>query len=168
MSQKQLTLYAADSLVSPSAQPLEDVTTPSTWWPEFLRIIGDVRPRWVIAENVPGIGDDGVDRVSRDLERQGFAVWPVEMDTSPPGRSRGRQRIFWLAYSHSNGQSRRAQHGQMARIRPVSPYRWSDDSAPVGMDDGLPGRMDRLKQLGNAVTPYATEIIGRAIMRADR
>lgn len=28
---------------------------PRNRWPEFLRIVGDLRPRWVMAENVPGL-----------------------------------------------------------------------------------------------------------------
>jgi DNA (cytosine-5)-methyltransferase 1 len=34
--------------------------------------------------------------------------------------------------------------------------------------NGLPGRVDRLKQLGNAVVPQVVEVIGRAIMEATR
>lgn len=134
-------------------------------WPEFLRVVASTRSTWVVAENVPGIGDDGIERVCNDLEAQGYWVWPVEIDTSPPLRSRGRSRVFWLAYAHGEGESRRAFDGEMACLPALPRYGWADYAAPVGMDDGLPGRMDRLHQLGNAVTPYAAEIIGRAILK---
>ena len=136
-------------------------------WPEFKRIIAEIRPRWVIAENVPGIGSDGVERVASDLEAAGYRVGALDMDTSPPGRSRGRRRFFWLAHAHSEGESRRAINGEVAGLRPLSPDCWPHDAPPVGVDDGVPCRMDRLRMLGNAVTPIAAEIIGRAIMNAD-
>jgi DNA (cytosine-5)-methyltransferase 1 len=31
--------------------------------------------------------------------------------------------------------------------------------------DGLPGRMDRLKQLGNAIVPQIAELLGLAIKK---
>lgn len=134
-------------------------------WPSFQRIIAEAYPRWVVAENVPGIGPDGVDRVARDIEREGYHVWPLDLDTSPPGRSRGRRRYFWLAHADSESESRRPVDGEVAGLRALSPDCWPNHSPPLGVDDGLPGRMDRLRMLGNAVTPYAAEIIGRAIMR---
>jgi DNA (cytosine-5)-methyltransferase 1 len=33
---------------------------------------------------------------------------------------------------------------------------------------GVPRRVDRLKQLGNAVVPQVVEVIGRAIMEAEQ
>jgi DNA (cytosine-5)-methyltransferase 1 len=36
------------------------------------------------------------------------------------------------------------------------------------VSDGVPRRVDRLKQLGNAVVPQIVEIIGRAIMKIER
>lgn len=134
-------------------------------WPEFLRVVASTKSPWVVAENVPGIGDEGTERVASDLEGQDYSVWPVEIDTSPVGRSRGRSRIFWVAHANSEGEPRFSIDGQMASVSAVSRYGRPNDAPDVGVDDGLPGRMDRLHQLGNAVTPYATEIIGRAIMK---
>jgi site-specific DNA-cytosine methylase len=37
-------------------------------WPEMLRVVRASQPAWVLAENVPGIGLEGVDRVCADLE----------------------------------------------------------------------------------------------------
>lgn len=42
--------------------------------------------------------------------------------------------------------------------------RWEIKSRPYGVAYGVPGRVDRLKQLGNAVVPQIPELIGRAIM----
>jgi DNA (cytosine-5)-methyltransferase 1 len=137
-------------------------------WPWMLGVVFVLRPDWVIAENVPGIGPDGIERVRSDLEQAGYYAWTFNLDTAPRKRHRQRPRIFWLAYADSQGEPRQSEHAQMAGIRPLSGRGWENHSPPVGMDDGLPLRMDRLKALGNAVVPMAAEMIGRAILAAER
>ena len=41
-------------------------------WPEMLRVIKEVRPRWVIGENVAGIVNMALESVCADLEAEGF------------------------------------------------------------------------------------------------
>lgn len=43
-------------------------------WPEMRRIIEGVRPRWVLAENVPGIIKLALDDVLSDLEALGYTT----------------------------------------------------------------------------------------------
>lgn len=43
-------------------------------WPEMLRVISELRPRWVVGENVAGIVNMALDQVYADLENQGYAV----------------------------------------------------------------------------------------------
>lgn len=76
-------------------------------WPEFLRIVREVAPRWVLAENPLGIASlepRGLDWICSELEAQGYEVgtWIVGADDvgAPHRRKRvwivGRRR---LAYS---------------------------------------------------------------------
>lgn len=44
---------------------------------------------------------------------------------------------------------------------------WSVEPSMGRVADGIPGRMDRLKQLGNAVVPQIPELLGRAILCAE-
>lgn len=132
-------------------------------WPWMLRAIGRIRPRWVIAENVPGIGPDGVKRVRSDLESAGYSVWTFDLDTAPRKRHRQRPRIFWLAHANGESESRLSEYAEMACLPALSGRGWENHSPPVGMDDGLPLRMVRLKALGNALVPMAAEMLGRAI-----
>ena len=46
--------------------------------------------------------------------------------------------------------------------------RWSTEPDVGRVAHGVSGRVDRLKQLGNAVVPQIPELIGRAIMEYDR
>lgn len=130
-------------------------------WPHMRRVIEGVGPVWVIAENVDSIDDE---RPARELENIGFAVWSIEMDAAPRGRRHERRRALFVAHANANGKPRCAEYAEMA-FSPCDTRRgrW-DNTAPVGMDDGIPGRMDRMRGLGNAVPPGAIEGIGRAIM----
>lgn len=41
-------------------------------WPEMLRVIRELRPRWVVGENVAGIVNMALDTVLADLENEGY------------------------------------------------------------------------------------------------
>ena len=43
-------------------------------WPEMLRVVRELRPRWVVGENVAGIVSMALDQVYADLENEGYAV----------------------------------------------------------------------------------------------
>lgn len=135
-------------------------------WGEMLRVIAEVRPRFALAENVPGLGLVGVDRVCGGLEARGYTVWPYRLDTAPRGRHRGRDRYLFVAHANGQGEPRCALDAEMARLCGLSVRSLEDVPAPVGVDDGLPHRMDRLARLGNALCPQAPEVIGRVLRAA--
>ena len=43
-------------------------------WPEMLRVISELRPAWVVGENVAGIVNMALDQVCADLENEGYSV----------------------------------------------------------------------------------------------
>lgn len=74
----------------------------TTLWGEFARIIGELRPRWVVAENVPGLlsSDDGrfFGNVLRDLAALGYdAEWDC-IPAAALGAPHIRDRVFIVAY----------------------------------------------------------------------
>lgn len=137
-------------------------------WGEMLRLVRELRPRWVIAENVPGLKPSGVDRVAGGLEAEAYTVRTFDLDTAPEGRHRGRQRFIFLAHADLEGEPRCAINAEVASVCALPGRDQEDHAAPVGVDDGLPGRMDRLQQLGNSISPYAAERAGRAVMEVER
>jgi len=75
-------------------------------WPEFLRAIREIRPKYALVENVPGLLsiDDG--RLARgvfgDLAELGYdAEWNI-ISASDVGAPHLRKRIFIVAHSQSN------------------------------------------------------------------
>ena len=84
-------------------------------WFEMLRIIGTVRPRWVVAENVPTLRTRGADTVLGGLEAEGYTARPLVVGANHTGAPHRRQRVFIvgsLANSSGAGLARR-RHGQV-------------------------------------------------------
>lgn len=72
-------------------------------WPEMFRLVRELRPRWVLAENVPGLRTLGADGVLADLDSEGYACWPLVVGADDAGASMRRKRVWILAHRDGHG-----------------------------------------------------------------
>lgn len=72
-------------------------------WPEMLRVIRELTPRWVIGENVPGILHIAASDVVKDLERLGYHVVVFAFEAAAVGARHRRERIFFVGNAEHNG-----------------------------------------------------------------
>ena len=190
-------------------------------WPEFMRLVAELRPTWVIGENVAGHISMGLDDVLSDLEGSGYACRTFVIPACAVGAQHRRDRVWTVAHARAAGLHFGELHpgicgeAESAQVRssavvggeareakvladakrggrpgPWEPF-FTSNSAPgsegqatepvngglfgkwrtepdVGrVAHGVPGRVDRLKALGNSVVPQIPELIGRAIIAAE-
>ena len=142
-------------------------------WPGFARIVCDLEPRWVLAENVPGLLAIDTGRlfgtILRDLAALGYdAEWEL-LPACAFGAPHIRYRLFIVA--HANG-PRLAEWKSIFRDdgtqrQAVERSNWWAVEPDVGrVANGVPARVNRLRGLGNAVVPQVAEWIGKRIVKA--
>ena len=75
-------------------------------WPEFARVLGELRPRYALVENVPGLLVRGLGDVLGDLAELGYdAEWGI-VSAASVGAPHLRKRIFIVAHADSSGLQR--------------------------------------------------------------
>lgn len=145
-------------------------------WKEFARIIGELKPSWIVIENVPALRSRGMEVVLQDLSSFGYdAEWDC-FRASDFGAPHKRERVFIVAYPEceslrlEQGRCGR-QNGQRASVfgfdgntRALVGGVWPSSSGVCRVAHGVPNRVDRLRCLGNAVVPRVAEHIGKLIM----
>lgn len=145
-------------------------------WAEFARLIGELRPRYVLIENVTGLLDnEPMRRVLGDLSALRFdAEWRV-LPARRIGAPHERQRAFIVAYSNEVDGATRMGHIKdwprpvFAGSNPERSRFWVQASNLVArMGDGVPKELYKscAEGLGNAVVPQVAEWIGRRIIEA--
>ncbi len=86
--------------------------TDERWlWDEMLRVICEIRPRWVVAENVRGLlsaqaisdGRKLFGRILRDLAQNGYRVGWLCYGAGDVGAPHKRERVFIVAHSRGGG-----------------------------------------------------------------
>lgn len=133
-------------------------------WSEYARIVRELRPHYVVVENVTGLLDRGFGVVLGDLAALGYdAEWSV-LSACAVGAPHTRERVFVVAYPSGVG-PRQLRRGERASGRsPQRNLRWATLEPPCErVADGVPLRLERLTALGNAVVPDVAEVVGRLI-----
>ena len=74
--------------------------TRSGLWKEYARLIAEMRPRYAVIENVPGLRSKGMDRVLEDLARIGYDAQWQTVSAAAFGAPHIRDRLFIVAYPH--------------------------------------------------------------------
>jgi DNA (cytosine-5)-methyltransferase 1 len=134
-------------------------------WSWMAHAASELRPRYILVENTPGLLARGMGRVLGDLADLGYDAEWSSVPACAMGAPHPRDRVFILAYPQGQRQ------GQLRR-------RWSPEEGasywgvrrpqaepPVTrVADGVPDRVDRLIALGNAVVPQVAEFIGRQLL----
>jgi DNA (cytosine-5)-methyltransferase 1 len=64
---------------------------------DAIRLVGELRPRWVAFENVPGLRARGIDRVLSGLEELGYAARPLVVGAVHAGAPHLRKRVVIVA-----------------------------------------------------------------------
>jgi DNA (cytosine-5)-methyltransferase 1 len=152
-------------------------------WSEIIRLAGDIRPQFLVVENVANLLIGPSERPGRwfgrilaDLAEIGFDAEWESIPAAAVGAHFVGERV-WIIAAPSPARRLRWEGSwptslgkdQWGRDEFERLVRASiRDGVPAGrlgrLSDGIPDRMDQLRVFGNTVVPQITEIIGRAIM----
>ncbi len=156
-------------------------------WPEFIRVVRELRPKYVVGENVNGILSTIHESVCADLERGGYEVWTFSIPACAVGAHHERYRVCILGIAKSKSgfqadseadparaQQKAWEHHEFQPWNYLPGTYWAVYQPPVcGMDDGIPAWMggyqqykQRMQCYGNAVVPQQFYPVFQAI--ADR
>jgi len=85
-------------------------------WPHMLRVISEVKPTYVVGENVRGLtnwnGGVVFEEVCTDLESQGYEVQPILLPACSVGAPHRRDRVWFVAYNATYSNSGRLERSE--------------------------------------------------------
>jgi DNA (cytosine-5)-methyltransferase 1 len=152
---------------------------PRHLWPQFLRVIREIQPRYVVGENVRGLLSWGqgiqFEAVCAELEAEGYDVLTFLLPAAGVGAPHHRDRLWFIAHRHGQGLPQRLQTG-LARFsetngalagresaRALAAQAWAQfptESPVYRRNDGIPQglvpithRGKQIKSHGNAIVP---------------
>jgi DNA (cytosine-5)-methyltransferase 1 len=127
------------------------------------RIVADVAPRYVFAENVQR---RAIDRAADDLESLGYTVRCVALSAADVGADHVRKRYWLLAHADMHSELRGAVDAKVAQRSRIRPGVWDADPDESRMDDGHSTRVERIEATGDAQVPIVAARAWRILTEA--
>lgn len=127
-------------------------------WPDMLRIINEVWPTYVFAENVTR---KAISTAAENLFGLGYTCRYMCLSAADLGAPHQRERYWLAAYANPDGEPRCPEHVETPGSSALPKVEfWQDDSEAMGISNGISRRMDRarLQGLGNAQVPICAAV----------
>jgi len=90
---------------------------PRHLWPEYFRLVQELRPTWVIGENVSGHIKLGLDTVLENLESEMYTTRTFSISASSVGANHQRERIFIVANTSELGRNDGGDHREGRQVQ---------------------------------------------------
>jgi DNA (cytosine-5)-methyltransferase 1 len=140
-------------------------------WPEMFRVIEEIRPDWVIGENVAKFVTMALDDTLSDLESISYTTRTFVIPACAIGADNRRDRVLVVANPSSKGLEGVFDEGGFMPVQlPEITFPRDERKATprvLRRGHGIPNWQDRIKILGNAVNPYQIYPILAAIKQID-
>lgn len=138
--------------------------TAADLWPEMARVVREVRPTYVFAENVTR---SAIERAAGDCAAMGYKAEMLSLSAKDLGADHERERFWLLAYADDKGELRRCIDAKVACLPEFCGSVWGAEPNQSRMVDGLAGRMDRYKATGNGQVSIVAAAALWALAHAD-
>lgn len=119
-------------------------------WPEMLRVIAEVAPRYVLAENVSRAA---IHVAADDLESGGYTSRVLSISAADLGADHIRPRYWLYAYADDKSQLRGHVDAEMARMQSILKGVWETFPGKSGVVNGMANRVERYRAIGNGQIP---------------
>ena len=129
-------------------------------WPEMRRIVADVSPRYIFAENVSRVA---IDQAANDCESMGYKTKAIALSAKDMGADHIRERFWLLAYADNNGELPCEVNAETRWMPSLDSGVWQDYPEPLRVVDGMANRVDRLKAIGNGQVPLCAATAWRIL-----
>jgi DNA (cytosine-5)-methyltransferase 1 len=117
-------------------------------WPEMLRAIREIQPRWVVGENVRGLvswnGGMVFEEVQTDLESEGYEVQPFILPAASVNAPHKRERVWFVAYSRKFRLEQRQNSREMGRGQGEVPQEGNKSSLQSQADGSIGNASDSI------------------------
>jgi len=163
-------------------------------WPETLKLISEIKPRWFVGENPRGILNlDNGDKffgIIDWLRDEGYDCWWESLPATSVGGGHHRQRVWLVALSSSTGLERQPRskkasgkqglfkkaknrHAPPKIVLPIkdSPTWWINQSPVHPVVDGVSDRAlwtNQIEAVGNSIVPQVAYCILKSIITINK
>jgi DNA (cytosine-5)-methyltransferase 1 len=136
----------------------------------MFRIIGEVQPKFVFAENV---SRKAIEKAAKDCQSLGYQTETIGLSAKNLGADHIRRRHWLLAYSNMRDELFSTLNAEASRLPKFYLSIWKTYPNESGMVNGMADRMDRFRAIGNGQVPIVVAtafsiLIQRFVNQVDK
>lgn len=119
-------------------------------WPQMCRVIDEVKPEYVFAENV---SRKSIETAANDCASMGYKTEMLSLSASDLGADHERERFWLLAYADNKSKLRSTINAKVASMQEFRGSIWQTNPGHSGVANGTAGRVERYRATGNGQIP---------------